>query len=283
MPSVPSRRALWLGSGVATLVAASVSLGWWLGQMHTGRPDSGAGNRPALERDVTRLLERLERGEASSAEQQRLLELLVGLERGTEAIPVLERLADQDPQRWQLRLLLAELRRDQDDRPGAERELRQLLNARPDQIEALQLMALIQMETGRAAEAQRQLEAALKRASEPSLKPEALPIGLLLAQVHQRTGQMPRADAQLLGLTGLFPKDPRPLLARALLQKERGDLAGAQQTLVRARGAQGEGAVQEQIDRVAAAWGLEILREPGSGQIPGSAAGPGAGAGNQNP
>jgi len=281
MPTVPSRRALWLGSGVAALAAASLGLGWWLGQLHSGPSGTGADNQAALERDVTRLMERLEKGETSSAEQQRLLELLVGLDRSPEAIPVLERLADRDAQRWQLRLLLAELRRDQNDRPGAERELRQLLSTRPDQVEALQLMALLQMETGRTAEAQNQLEAALKRTSEPSLKPEALPIGLLLAQVHQRSGQIPRADAQLLGLAGLFPGDPRPLLARALLQKERGDLAGAQQTLARARGAQNEAAVQEQIDRVAAAWGLETLKGTESAPSPASAAG--AETGNQNP
>jgi len=279
MPTAPSRRALWLGSGVAALAATSLGLGWWLGQLHSQHQGDGNGKRPALERDVDQLIARLNQDEASPAEQQRLLELLVGLGRSPEAIPVLERLADQDPQRWQLRLLLAELRRDQNDRSGAERELRQLLNARPDQIEALQLMALIQLETDRAAQAKDQLEAAMMRAREPNLKPEALPIGLLLAQVLQRSGQIAKADAQLQTLAGLFPNDPRALLARALLQKERGDLAGAQQALAQARSGQSEPAVQEQIDRVAAAWGLETLKGPESGPNPASE----AGAGGQSP
>jgi hypothetical protein len=276
MPTVRSRRALWLGSGVAALAAASLGLGWWLGQLHNNRAASADKSRPAMERDMAQLLSRQDKGEASAAEQQRLLELMVGLDRQSEAIPLLERLADQDPQRWQLRLLLAELRRDQNDRPGAERELRQLLNARPDQIEALQLMALIQLETGRAAEAQGQLEAALKRASEPTAKPESLPIGLLLAQVLQRSGQAAKADAQLLDLTGRFANDPRPLLARALLQQERGDLAAAQKTLTEARNRQTEARVQEQIDRVAAAWGLASLKGPESSQNPAPRAGAGA-------
>jgi hypothetical protein len=276
MPTVRSRRALWLGSGVAALAAASLGLGWWLGQLHNSRAASADKSRPAMERDMAQLLSRQDKGEASAAEQQRLLELMVGLDRQSEAIPLLERLADQDPQRWQLRLLLAELRRDQNDRPGAERELRQLLNARPDQIEALQLMALIQLETGRAAEAQGQLEAALKRASEPTAKPESLPIGLLLAQVLQRSGQAAKADAQLLDLTGRFANDPRPLLARALLQQERGDLAAAQKTLTEARNRQTEARVQEQIDRVAAAWGLASLKGPESSQNPAPRAGAGA-------
>ena len=228
-----------------------------------------------MERDLAQLLSRQDKGEASAAEQQRLLELLLGLDRQSEAIPLLERLADQDPKRWQLRLLLAELRRDQNDRPGAERELRQLLNARPDQIEALQLMALIQLETGRTAEAQGQLEAALKRASEPTAKPESVPIGLLLAQVLQRSGQAAKADAQLVDLASRFASDPRPLLARALLQHERGDLAAAQKTLVEARNRQSEAKVQDQIDRVAAAWGLASLKGPGSDQNPAVTAGAG--------
>ncbi len=229
-----------------------------------------------MERDLAQLLSRQDKGEASAAEQQRLLELLLGLDRQSEAIPLLERLADQDPKRWQLRLLLAELRRDQNDRPGAERELRQLLNARPDQIEALQLMALIQLETGRTAEAQGQLEAALKRASEPTAKPESVPIGLLLAQVLQRSGQAAKADAQLVDLASRFASDPRPLLARALLQHERGDLAAAQKTLVEARNRQSEAKVQDQIDRVAAAWGLASLKGPGSDQNPAATAEAGA-------
>jgi predicted Zn-dependent protease len=228
-----------------------------------------------MERDLAQLLSRQDRGEASAAEQQRLLELMLGLERQSEAIPLMERLADQDPKRWQLRLLLAELRRDQNDRPGAERELRQLLNARPDQIEALQLMALIQLETGRAAEAQGQLQAALKRASEPTAKPESVPIGLLLAQVLQRSGQAAKADAQLLDLASRFASDPRPLLARALLQQERGDRAAAQKTLIEARNRQSEAKVQDQIDRVAAAWGLASLKGPGSDQNPAVTAGAG--------
>lgn len=280
MPTVSSRRALWLGSGVAALAAASLGLGWWLGQLHSGRPVPQNGKRPGLDREVTQLIGRMDKGEASPTEQQRLMELLVALDRRAEAIPRLERLADQDPQRWQLRLLLAELRRDQNDRPGAERELRQLLSARPDQIEALQLMALIQLETGRAAEAQAQLEGALKRASEPKLKPEALPIGLLLAQVHQRSAQVAKADAALLELAGRFDADPRPMLARALLQKEGGNLAAAQQTLAEARSRQSSGAVQAQIERVATAWGMETLKGTGSVQSPAAPAGAGAGAEN---
>jgi tetratricopeptide (TPR) repeat protein len=261
MAAPPTRAAVRpaLVLGLGALAAASLGLGWWLGDRH-GSSQAGSSPRAKLEREVQQLQRRQAAGEASSAEQQRLLELLVGLERRQEAVPLLERLADQQPDRWSLRLLLAELRRDQQDRPGAERELRQLLHQRPDQIEALQLMTLLQLESGRGALAQQQLEAAWTRNSEPSLKPQALAIGLLLADLQQRRGQAGAAEATLIRVNTRFPGDPRPLLARALLQQERGDRRGAQRSLAEARSRQRDPKAQAELDRVAAAWGLQALR-----------------------
>jgi len=258
MPAAPNRSGIWTGAAIAGIGALCVGAGWWLGQLQSG-PGGADRSRTALERQATGLQQRLNQGQASTAEQQRLLELLVVLDRKAEATALLERLADQQPQQWSLRLLLAELRRDQQDRSGAERELRQLLNLRPDQIEGLQLMALLQLETGRGALAQSQLEAALARASKPQLKPEALPIGLLLANVMQKRGQQAQAETVLLKLAASFPTDQRPLLARAMLQQERGDTKGAQESLDLAR-ARKPGASDPRLDQVAAAWGLAKLR-----------------------
>ena len=234
MPPAANRSGIWKGIAAAALGLTCIAGGWWLGQLQ-----NGAGNtdqaRLSLERQASALQQQLNLGQASPADQQRLLELLVGLDRKPEATVLLERLADQQPQKWPLRLLLAELRRDQQDRSGAERELRQLLNLRPDQIEGLQLLALLQLETGRSAQAQKQLEAALSRASKPQLKPQALAIGLLLANVLQKSGRPAQADSVLLKLAADFPTDQRPLLARALLQQEGGDTKGAQQSLAQAR------------------------------------------------
>lgn len=237
-----------------------VAGGWWLGQLQRGA-DPPHRAQPALQRQADALLEKLERGDTSDAEQRRLLELLIGLDRKPEATVILERLADQQPERWSLRLLLAELRRDQNDRSGAEREVRQLLNLRPNQVEGLQLMALLQLETGRGQQAVSQLQAAYGRTSKPQLKPEALPIGLLLAHVLQRQNQPAQAEALLSGLASSFPTDQRPLLARALLQQERGNLKGAQASLAEARDRK-PGVADPRLDAVAAAWGLAPLRAP---------------------
>jgi predicted Zn-dependent protease len=273
MPAAQPRQPRWLGFGVAALAAISLGLGWWLGQLQGGGEAAAGANPGGLQREVEQLRAQWESGEASQAEQQRLLELLVALDRRSEATPLLERLADQDAQRWSLRLLLAELRRDQGDLPGAERELRQLLSQRPDQVEGLQLMALIQLESGRSAEARSQLEAALQRATSPALKPEAMAIGLVLANVLQRTGQPGKAEAELIRLGTRFPSDPRPLLARAMLQQERGNTNGAQQVLAEARSRQSDPKAQEQLDQVAAAWGMAALKAPASTPTPAPPAG----------
>lgn len=276
MPPAPRRQGLWLGAAATVLAGLCLGAGWWLGQLQSA-PGGAQASRSGLERQVSELRRRLDAGEASTADQQRLLELLVALDRKAETTPLLERLADQQPDRWALRLLLAELRRDQNDRSGAERELRQLLNQRPDQVEALQLMALIQLETGRASQAQAQLQAALKRASTPPDQARAVPIGLLLANVLQRVGQIGKAEAELIQLSTRFPKDPRPLLARALIQQERKDYKAAQNILAQAKALGGEKG-DPRLDQVATAWGLAEIRgkgptaaavkEPSSGTSP---------------
>ena len=260
MPAAANRSGIWPVLAFVGAGALCVAAGWWLGQLQNGSTGSDP-SRAALERQASSLQQQLNQGEASQAQQQRLLELLVALDRKAEATALLERLADQQPQQWSLRLLLAELRRDQQDRSGAERELRQLLNLRPDQIEGLQLMALLQLEMGRGAQAQSKLEAALQRASKPQLKPEALPIGLLLANLLQRRGQLGQGESLLLKLATEFPSDQRPLLARAMLQQERGDIKGAQESLALARSRK-TGPSDPRLDQVASAWGLAPLRDP---------------------
>ena len=258
MPPAANRSGIWKGIAAAAMGLLCIAGGWWLGQLQNGADNTDQA-RLSLERQASALQQQLNLGQASPAEQQRLLELLVGLDRKPEAMVLLEQLADQQPQKWPLRLLLAELRRDQQDRSGAERELRQLLNLRPDQIEGLQLLALLQLETGRSAQAQQQLEAALSRASKPQLKPQALAIGLLLANVLQKSGRPAQADLVLLKLAADFPTDQRPLLARALLQQEGGNPKGAQQSLAQAR-SRGPGRSDPRLDQVAAEWGLAPLR-----------------------
>ncbi len=287
MPLALSRPKLWIGLAVASLGGACLAGGWWLGHLQSGGLATDPKQR-ALERQLEDLQQRSAQGGASTAEEQRLLELLIALNRKDEALSLSERLADQQPERPALRLVLAELRRDQNDRSGAEREVRQLLNQNPNNIEALQLMALLQVESGRGALAVSQLQAAFDQANKPAFKaeapkleapkPELLDIGLLLANVLQRQGQPGQAEALLIRLANAFPKDQTPILARALLLQERGNTSGAQAAIAQARALK-PGKEDPRLDAIATAWGLESLKGPSPGGSrsakPGTAKNPG--------
>ena len=259
MPADRHRSGLILGLAAVALAALALAAGWGLG--HWQRQAGPSGAQVQLEHEIEVLQRRFQTGQASDAERQRLLELLVGLERRAEATALVAQLAQQQPQRWRLRLLLAELRREQNDLSGAERELQQLFSRQPDQLEALQLLASLQLETGRGSQAQLRLEAALNRASKPKLQPQALQIGLLLANLQLKRGQAAQAQALLSRLASDFPQDPRPLLARALVEQERGQLVAAQASLAAAR-ALTPGKGDQRLDRLAAAWGIQALRNP---------------------
>jgi tetratricopeptide (TPR) repeat protein len=257
--SAITRPGLLLSLGAAVLVGLSLAGGWWLGQRQ-GSQGAGSQGQAAVQRQADLLRQRVADGSATEAEQRRLLQLLLVLGQEQEATALLEQLADQQPQQWQLRVLLAELRRNGNDRSGAERELRQVLNLKPDRIEALQLLTLLQLEQGRGGQAQAQLKGLLEKASKPLVQPQALPIGMLLADLQQQQGQKAEAAALYLKLAGDFPRDPRPLLALALLRQEQGDTKAAQEAMALARSRQPD-KPDARLDQVAASWGLTSLRK----------------------
>jgi tetratricopeptide (TPR) repeat protein len=251
------------GLAAAGAVALALAGGWWLG--HRQRPGAFADDprRAVLQREVGSLRQRLDRQGASDADRQRLLELLVALDRKAEAISLLEPMADREPDRWSLRLMLAELRRDQNDRAGAERELRMILSRQSDQVEALQLLTLLQLEQGGGPAAEARVKAAFRAATQPEVKPEAMGVGLLLAELQQKRGQRGEAETTYRRLAELFPQDQRPLLGLALLRHGAGDIRGAQEALAQARQrGPRAGEPDPRLDRLAASWGLGPLRAP---------------------
>lgn len=259
-----TRNTPWLAGAAVALAGLCLGGGIWLGRQQVGTlppVSSREASRQQLLRQLGSLEQLQQRGEADAAQQQRLLELLVALERRSQAMTLLEQLADQQPQRWGLRLLLAELRRAAGDRSGASREVRQLLHNRPDQIEVLQLSSLLLIEADRGREAVQQVQASYARQTQGQPRSGAVETGLLLAELLQRQGTPDQAEAVLIKLTAAFPADPRPLLARALMQQQRGDLKGAQSSLAQARNLSPSQA-DPRLDQVASAWGLAALRAP---------------------
>jgi tetratricopeptide (TPR) repeat protein len=262
MPTLTLRPTLIRSLLPPLLVAAgAVGLGWWLGQRQPPKPPPVDPRRVALSQEAALLRTRVEASQATPQERQRLLELLVGLERKAEAMALLEGMADREPQRWSLRLMLAELRRDQGDLAGAERELRQILHQRPAQIEALQLMSLVLLERERGGEAEALVNAAYTASSKPPVKPEALGQGLLLAEVRQRRQRPAEAETTYRQLMAAFPTDQRPPLGLALLRHQRGNVGGALEALDQARQRDtANSANQAALDRLATDWKLKASR-----------------------
>jgi tetratricopeptide (TPR) repeat protein len=272
MPPSLTRPPLRLQTVLLALLVTlpALGLGWWLGRQGPVGPSLPDVRRQRLEREVLTLRQQLEGPAASDQGRQRLLELLVALNRRAEAIALLEPMADREPDRWSLRLMLAELRRTSNDRVGAERELRQILSRQPTQVEALQLMALLKLESGQGAAAQAEVKAAYDAAINPTLQPGALDLGLLLAELQHKQGQSSKAQATYLELARNFPTDQRPLLALALSLHDQGNLEGAQEALAQARlRSPDQTRPDPRLDRLAASWGLEKLKGPSpSGSLP---------------
>jgi tetratricopeptide (TPR) repeat protein len=266
MPTFSPRPALFRLLPVAlALVLVSVGAGWWLGQRQRPRPAPTDPRREALSREAGLLRERVKTLRDTPQDRQRLLELLVGLDRKGEAIELLEGLADRDAQRWSLRLMLAELRRDQGDRLGAERELRQILHQRPTQIEALQLMSLLLLEQDRGAEAETLAGAAYSANIQRQARAQVLESGLLLAELRQRRGRSAEAEALYTELKASFPSDQRPPLGLALLRHDLGNLSGALEALelARQRG-RPDSPNQATLGRLAVTWRLKASRQAGA-------------------
>ena len=259
-PTRSSATLLWSGAGAVTLCLVALTGGWWFGRQQA----SGVwvdSRRAALVHESDLLGQKVIRGDANDSDRQRYLELLVGLDRNSEAIAVLEPMADREPDRWALRLMLAELRRDQGDAAGAERELRQILNRSPSQIDALQLLTLIRLERGEAAAAETQVKGVYGGLIRPEAKPEALGVGLLLAELQQKRDQAPAAEGTYQELALAFPEDQRPLIGLALLRHSRGNNVGALEALQQARRRGPDpGKADPRLDALAASWGLEKLR-----------------------
>ncbi|KKZ11982.1 MAG: hypothetical protein TE42_06200 [Candidatus Synechococcus spongiarum SP3] len=188
----------------------------------------------------------------------------------------LQTLHQQHPQRWQLSLLAAELLRSSGELTAAEQQVQSLLALDPDNLSLLRLYCRILLEQGEAGRAEAVADAAWQQVwnpGNPGMKStvDAVPYGLLLADVRRSRGKVGAADQlleQMIDRSKQERTDPRPLVAQAMLRQDNGDLEAAQQLLAEAR-QHGDPVTIQWLDMLSRRWSLELTHAP-TAQTPGT-------------
>jgi len=169
----------------------------------------------------------------------------------------LERLALSHPRDWRWRLLLAQRKLQGGDRDGARRELITLQALWPNRPEVQNLQLLLDVGTKRQA-------AALKQTSDrfqQSPKGQRLLLGLRLADLQRLSGQDEAAIATYRLIATESPKSMQPLLALALLHRDKGQNQQSQQVLLSARNRlSGSEENKQTLDQLAVRWQLDSFR-----------------------
>jgi tetratricopeptide (TPR) repeat protein len=145
----------------------------------------------------------------------------------------LEKIAALNPQTPDYTVLLAQTKQYLGDREGATTSYRTVLALQPQNINALQGLVSLLLDAKRPEAAIGAVQESLKKTTAPA---DALPIELLLAQVY--ITQQRNADALAIynKLIEANKEDFRPVLAKALVFKQMGNLSEAQSMMNTAMG-----------------------------------------------
>lgn len=243
-------------------------LGWWA----SGNTSAGVATTsavPAEQQKVVNLRKQLGR---LPDDPDLLLELITTqLQQGDlqAAYDHLQALRRKHPQRWQLSLLAAELLRSSGQLTAAQQQVQGLLAVNPDNLSLLRLYCRILLERGEADRAEAVAAAAWQRVQPPEPPDpdmestvDAVPYGLLLADVRRTQGKVGAADRlleQMIDRSQRKETDPRPLIAQAMLRQDSGDLEAAQQLLAEAR-QHGDPVTIQWLDILSRRWSLELTR-----------------------
>ncbi len=145
----------------------------------------------------------------------------------------LEKIAALNPQTPDYTVLLAQTKQYLGDREGATASYRTVLAIQPQNINALQGLVSLLLDAKRPEAAMGAVQESLKKTTTPA---DALPIELLLAQIY--ITQQRNADALAIydKLIEANKADFRPVLAKALVFKQIGNLTEAQSLMNTAMG-----------------------------------------------
>ena len=242
-------------------------LGWWVaGGATADLTATSAGT--AGQQGIFKIAKRLD---SLPEDPDLLLELMTSqLQQGDlqAAYDHLQALHRHHPRRWQLGLLAAELLRASGELAAAQQQVQPLLAVDPDNLSLLRLYCRILLEGGEEVRAEAMAEAAWQRArnrGNPDMgSVDAVPYGLLLADVRRSRGKVGAADQlleQMIERSKHRGTDPRPLIAQAMLRQDNGDLEAAQQLLAEAR-QHGDPVTIQWLDILSRRWSLQFTRAP---------------------
>ena len=244
----------WLGGGLVV----ALGLGWLLSAVIHDHQTTASPSRLEVDRQVKELLQKRTQQPLSPSDERRLIERLLALGRLPESIVLVEEQVKAQPKVWRWRLLLTQLHLRNGNNTAADAQIQHLMRLHPHQVDVLQTLSQLRLEQGRAKDALALVQSAL--ASAPA--DQRIVIGLLLADLQRQSGQSAAALSTYGQLGTQAPKDPRPVMAQALLMKEQGKDKEAEQLLSIARQRQVTTNVDTQaIDSLAASWGLSTSRE----------------------
>jgi len=248
--------------------AGMVVLGWWMANS-TPAEVTTASASTAGQQKVVKLQKKPDR---LPDNPDLVLELITTqLQQGDlqAAYDHLQTLHQRHPQRWQFGLLAAEVLRASGELAAAEQQVQRLLAVDPDNLSLLRLYCRILLERGEGGQAEAMAEATWQQAqnSESSgmgSTVDAVPYGLLLADVHRSQGKVSAADQlleQMIDRSKRKRIDPRPLIAQAMLRQDNGNLEAAQHLLAEAR-QQGDPTTIQWLDILSRRWSLELTHAP---------------------
>ncbi len=219
------RTGLLMGLGVFLALIT----GWLLAQSLRPNPQANALKRPLIKKETPR-----------DQTRQRLVQLI-----------------SSHPGDWRWRFLLARMKFQQGDREGAMRELMILQALWPNRPEIQDLKLLMVVGTESQTSALNQILEHFKK--QP--KGERLSLGLRLADLQRLTGNDKAAIATYRLLAAESPENMQPLLALALLHREKGQVQQSQKLLVNLRNRISISKKHKQdLDQIAVRWALESAR-----------------------
>jgi len=162
------------------------------------------------------------------------------------------------PRDWRWSVLLARTQLSQGDQEAAARTVKRLRSLHPNHPDVMTLSSLLALKTG-------QLRAAVDEVNQvfqQSSPKQRLAMGLLLADLHRQADDPGAARSTYALLIKEYPDSAAPLMALALLERDRGEGDQALSLLRKAESLLGGGGSsdQRQLSSTRLSWALEAAR-----------------------